>query len=270
MHTPVKKIKDLGKLSGEVLLFGGAYSNLPATQALIIAADQRGIPSSNCIFTGDAIGYCANPGSSFGAVLQASEMICGNVEKQLANEEADCGCGFAPDSECDAMSRDWYAFANKRLTPEQRTKMRSLPDILTFLHEGKRYAVIHGGVTNISRFIWPTSPKEEFQREIEELGKLVAPLDGVIAGHCGIAFIRRFGDLEWINPGAIGLPPNNGRRETRFVILGERGPVIHRLSYDAVSSADAIRKSDLKPGYDKALLSGFWPSEEILPPELCR
>ena len=41
---------DLGDIPGPILIFGGAYSNLQATQALIDAAQTHGISAERCIF----------------------------------------------------------------------------------------------------------------------------------------------------------------------------------------------------------------------------
>lgn len=53
--------RDLGDLDGPVLVFGGPYSNLQATRALIARADQLGVPSQNLICTGDVVAYCGDP-----------------------------------------------------------------------------------------------------------------------------------------------------------------------------------------------------------------
>ena len=47
------KLVDLGELDAPVLLFGGPYSNLQATQALVELAKREGIPASHMICTGD-------------------------------------------------------------------------------------------------------------------------------------------------------------------------------------------------------------------------
>ena len=52
---------NLGDIQGPILIFGGAYSNLQATQAVIDSAQTHGIPVERCIFTGDSIAYCGNP-----------------------------------------------------------------------------------------------------------------------------------------------------------------------------------------------------------------
>ncbi len=52
---------DLGCLTGPVLVFGGPYSNLAATQAMRQQAEDLAIPPNRVICTGDLIAYCAEP-----------------------------------------------------------------------------------------------------------------------------------------------------------------------------------------------------------------
>jgi hypothetical protein len=49
------------KLMGSLLVFGGPYSNLEATQAILQETHQRNIPRGNIVCTGDLAAYCANP-----------------------------------------------------------------------------------------------------------------------------------------------------------------------------------------------------------------
>ena len=42
-----KKIEDLGKLSGKILIFGGVYSNLQALEALKQIAEKENIAPEN-------------------------------------------------------------------------------------------------------------------------------------------------------------------------------------------------------------------------------
>lgn len=53
-------VQDLGEFEGSVLLFGGPYSNLQATQALMAFADRAGIRPANRICSGDIIAYCGD------------------------------------------------------------------------------------------------------------------------------------------------------------------------------------------------------------------
>lgn len=256
---------DLGSIDTAITLFGGPYSNLQATQAVL--DEVRDV----AICTGDVVAYCAQPAETVRAVRGAGcVVVAGNCEKQLAAGAGDCGCGFADGSACDVLSRGWYAFASAKIGAQDRQWMQNLPDIATFSHHGLRYAVIHGGFTNISRFIWPISPQPVFEEEIAAIEAHVGPVDGVIAGHCGIAFSRQVGGVKWINAGVIGMPANNGAQHTAYAVLRAGEIDFFQLTYDSAQAADAMVRAGLTQGYDRALLTGYWPSEDVLPPDLRR
>jgi len=263
-------VKDLGELHGPVLLFGGSYSNLQALAALIEQAASHGIPVKNMICTGDVVAYCANPEETTQAIRDLGcAVVAGNCEKQIAVEAENCGCGFDENSKCSVLSHGWYSHTLGVVSEGTRSWMATCPDIVTFHHKGRRYGVIHGGVNNISRFIWSVSPALEFSEEIAALEQIIGRVDGVIAGHSGIPFLREIGDKTWINAGAIGMPPNDGNAETRYVILDE-APQIRHLKYDFNAAYAAMVNAGLTQGYDAGLKTGLWPSEDTLPPELRR
>ncbi len=264
------KIRDLGDLHGPVLLFGGPYSNLHATQALVARAGAAKISGANMICTGDVVAYCGDPEATVAAIRDLGcAVVAGNCEKQLAAGAPDCGCGFDDTSQCSVLSHGWYAHALANTSTDSRLWMADLPDMAVFRHGGRRYAVIHGGASNISRFLWPVTSGADLLSEIAVIEGALGPVDGVVSGHSGLAFVRDIGGHRWINAGAIGMPPNDGAPDTRFVVLG-KSPVIHRLSYDSTAAAAAMRAVGLTQGYDAALTSGHWPSEDTLPPELRR
>lgn len=263
-------VKDLGILEGAVLLFGGPYSNLQALQGVLDVASRLEIPADRMICTGDVVAYCGDPATTVDLIRQAGcVVVAGNCEKQLADGGADCGCGFADDTACSLLARGWYAHALGAVSTGARAWMGACPDVVVFTHSGKRYAVIHGGLTDISRFIWSSSDEAVFAAEITALEALLGPIDGVVAGHSGIAFMRDIGGVAWINAGAIGMPPNDGSSQTRYVILDDRAD-IRRLDYDHVGAKRSMALAGLRQGYDNALGMGYWPSEDVLPLELRR
>ena len=112
---------DLGNIQGPFLIFGGAYSNLQATHAVINAAKGHGIPTERCMFTGDSIAYCGNPSETLNLLRNSGcRMIKGNCEIELAAESDTCGCGFEAGSTCERLSRGWYTFANQQVSADQR------------------------------------------------------------------------------------------------------------------------------------------------------
>lgn len=264
-------VQDLGALRGDLLIFGGPYSNVQATKALIDAADAHGIARDHCLCTGDVVAYCADPSATLGRIRAfGCPVVAGNCERQLAQGALDCGCGFDEGSACDLLSIGWYAYADARVSTEDRAWMAGLPDVITFQHQGLRFVVIHGGVRDISRFLWPASPVEEFVDEIRALEDVIGRVDVVLAGHSGLAFARDIGRHRWINAGVIGMPPHDGRAQTRYAVISGQGVTFHRLSYDAEGAAAAMEAGGLTQGYHTALRSGIWPNEDVLPVEMRR
>jgi predicted phosphodiesterase len=265
------RLHDLGPLNDPLMLFGGPYSNLQATQALIHEARKCGVAPQHMICTGDIVAYCGQPVETVSEIRRLNgPVVAGNCETQLAAGHSDCGCGFEAGTACDLLSAGWFAHVDQSIGDETRDWMQGLPDMITFTHHGLRYAVIHGGTRDNSRFIWETSPVDEFEQEIEQIQSLVGKVDRVIAGHCGIAFERDIAGISWINAGMIGMPPNDGHPETRYMVLQNGRVEICKLSYDHAGAQAAMRAAGLTQGYDRALGSGYWPSEDVLPPDLRR
>lgn len=264
------KVEDLGELHGDVVLFGGIYSNLQAFEALLAWIKENDVSAQNCICTGDIVAYCANPSEVTGLMIKSGiRAIAGNCEVQLALGAQDCGCGFDEGTRCDLASKGWFPFAAVRTTAF-RDDYAGLPDVITFQAYGKQYAVIHGGVTDVARFIWPVSDTVVFAEEIAAVEAQAGPVDGIICGHSGVAFERVIDGKTWINAGVIGMPPHDGRPQTRFAVLSHDGVRFHRLSYDAKAASEAMAQAGLIHGYEQSLITGIWPSEDVLPKEMRR
>lgn len=271
------RVKHLFDSSGPVLVFGGPYSNLQATQAMRAVASQLGIPADRCICTGDVVAYCANPAETVREIRDwGCAVLAGNCEKQLAEGADDCGCGFGTGTTCDRLSASWYAFASAALDADARNWMRDLPDVLTFGQGGERVLALHGGLSDISRFLWPTSPEADFAEEMRAATQLLdqgqggGALSRVVAGHCGMTFDLEIKGVRWTNAGAIGMPPNDGAPATRYMILEDGQASFHQLNYDHESAAQAMETAGLTQGYHLALRNGDWPSEDVLPADLRR
>lgn len=258
------KIIDLGRLGGPVCVFGGVYSNLSALQAfLAVTAD---VPATNFLCLGDVVAYCAR-GADCVAALRArgGPVLAGNCERQIAEGAEDCGCGYDDGSVCSLLSRAWYAHARATIGADDRAWMDGLPDRIVFEHADRRWAMVHGGASDISAFVWPTAGDAQIAAEIALLVEQVGPVDGVIAGHSGIAMIRQVGGVTWFNPGALGMPGHDGSAEVRYGMLDADGPRIARLAYDPTPEVAAMQADGLTQGYERALASGWWPSEDTLP-----
>ena len=267
----INDIADLGTIDGDVLAFGGIVSNAQAFAALLRLAGKHGFDPGRMVSTGDVAAYCGEPVVCVAAMRAlGAASIRGNCEESLAARATDCGCGFAPGSTCDLLSVAWYAHADRQLGPAARAWMAGLPRFAVFRVHGRRWGVVHGGATATSRFLWPTSPEADLAEEIAAFERLAGPVDAILAGHCGLPFLRGIGGRLWFNTGALGMPPNDGDPRISFGVIGRDGPRIERLEYDHATAAAAMRAAGLMQGYDTALETGWWPSEEVLPVALRR
>ncbi|MEM6634991.1 MAG: metallophosphoesterase family protein [Pseudomonadota bacterium] len=262
---------DFGHIAGDVVLFGAPVSNREATAAFISRLESEGISPRSAICTGDVVAYCANPAETVD-LLRAfgCPVIAGNCEVQLAGDADDCGCGFVSGSVCDTLSEAWFAHARASLGPDARRWMAELPQFGVFTHARGRFAVIHGGATQINRYIWPNDPASVYEEEVAQVRQIMGHVDGIVCGHAGIAFQRQVAGVHWINAGSIGMPPHDGRPETRYARLSADGVVFERLRYDWGVAKASMHSAGLTQGYDKTLIDGVWPSEDVLPPTLRR
>ncbi len=252
-------------MNGATLIFGGPYSNLEATSAVLAEAARRGIPSERIICTGDVVAYCADPVATLDLVQTSGiHVVMGNCDEQLGNSADDCGCGFPPGSSCDRLSAAWYAYADARITPAHRTWLLNLPRRLDIDIGGTRLAVVHGTSTEISRFIFASTPALAKKRDLDLVG-----LDGIVAGHCGLPFSRAIDGRLWHNAGVVGMPAHDGTPRVWYSVVTpvDGGIEIEHcsLSYDHTSAASAMARARLPSEYEKALSTGLWPSCDVLP-----
>ncbi len=258
-------------MDGPVLVFGGPYSNLEASEAVLAEAARRGIPPSRIVCTGDVVAYGADAQVTVDLVRKAQiHVVMGNCEEALGAGADDCGCGFAPGSACDRMAAQWFAHADRALDAEARRWMARLPRRLDITIAGLNLAVVHGGLTEIARYVFPSMPAR-----VKALELAAAQADGIVAGHSGLPFSQVImtpdGPLLWHNAGAVGVPANDGTARVWCSILTP-GPeprslaVEHiALSYEAARAAEKMRAAGLVD-YAGALTTGLWPSCDVLPP----
>ena len=257
---------DLGAIQTPVLVFGGPYSNLEATRALLAEAEALGIPPARVICTGDVVAYCADPQATVDLVRAAGiAVVMGNCEESLGQEAEDCGCGFDAGSVCEGLSVQWYRHAQSALSADAKRWMAGLPRRLYFTMAGRRLAVVHGAVSAINRFVFQSTPPEDKLAEIAAAG-----CEGIVAGHSGLPFTQVIGDRLWHNAGVVGLPANDGTTRVWYSVLSPHGDEIHVehrwIVYDHRRAAAKMRRRGLPEEYASALESGLWDNCEILPP----
>ncbi|GER58216.1 hypothetical protein ULMA_03240 [Patiriisocius marinus] len=260
-----KKIENLGILDGKILIFGGVYSNLQALEKLKHISEELNIAPENCICTGDIIGYCAQPEETIQLFkLWGARSIVGNVEIQLRDNETDCGCDFREGSRCDGFSQLWYPFAQSKLTQNSLDFIATLPDHITFSFGGNINTVVHGSYNNVSEFIFKSTPWS-----LKETSFNDTKSDVIIAGHCGLPFKDEQNKKQWINPGVIGMPANDGEPHVWYAVLEEiNGKMIashYTMNYNHQLTSQLMKNGLLPEEYARTIVTGIWDNTEILP-----
>ena len=74
----------------------------------------------------------------------------------------------------------------------------------------------------------------------------------------------------WFNPGVIGMPANDGTADIWYGLIraDDDGSITlstHRLAYDHHTTAADMRRFGHANGYARPLVTGLWPSLDILP-----
>ena len=269
MHK--NKVLNLGQVKQPLLIFGGCYSNLQATQALQKWAKENNFLAEQCICTGDIVAYCGNPYETVEFIRDwGVHCIQGNVEQSLATKADDCGCGFEDGTVCDILSRGWFPFADNAITQVQREWFKQLPEHLQFTVLDKSIRVVHGAASDVSRFMFASQADNDFLEEFTHIDKNQnTKTDVIIAGHSGLPFTKQINHKQWHNSGALGMPANDGTDNVWFSVLDIVDNEIqfkhHRLSYDVDSTQKEMLKNNLTQGYHESLKTGLWPSMDVLP-----
>lgn len=258
---------NLGVIEEPCLVFGGAYSNLQAAQAVFKAAGKKHIPGHRIICTGDIVAYCGNPQATVDLIRKNNiHTIMGNCEQSLAASSQDCGCGYESGSSCDLLSVKWYQFATAQLDQDTKDWMGNLAESISFEMAGRRLSVVHGSVSSINQFIFPSTKNLVKQRELDLSG-----VDGIICGHSGIPFSQMIDHRLWHNAGVIGMPANDGTRRVWYSVLTPNGNQIeithHSLEYDFETAFNSMQRNNLPEEYAQTLLTGIWSSDDIMPEE---
>jgi len=253
------------EIDGPLLVFGGPYSNLQATEAVLAEAARMGIPPTRIICTGDLVAYGGDPAATVHRVRRAGiHVVMGNCDEQLGRGASDCACGYPSGSACERLSAAWFAYADRALEDDARAWLARLPRRIDLRIGALRLAVIHGGVDKINRFVFASTAAAIKQRELAMSGA-----DGVIAGHCGLPFSQTIGGRLWHNAGVIGMPANDGTPRVWYSLLSPVAgglQIEHRaLDYDHRAAATAMMRANLPAEYREALATGLWPSCDVLP-----
>lgn len=265
------KIEKRDDYNEPILVFGGPYSNLQALEAIQGVAKAQGIAPSHVFCTGDIVAYYSQPSECIDLIQKwGINVVQGNCEYAVATGAEDCGCGFAEDSTCEVAAKHWYRYLTDQVSAKQAKWMAQLPQQISFKFNGLNVALLHASVEQNNKYLFPSTADCYFLKEFKETKSEL-----IIAGHSGIPFTKEVIDERcayiWHNAGAIGLPANDGKPNTWYSLIKPkrrlgRIEIMHKkLTYDYKLAAKNMRDANYCNDYATSLLTGMWPSMDILP-----
>lgn len=237
-----------------VYVVGGLYGNVEAleTLATLLASE----PAAHLVFNGDFHWFDADP-ADFAHVTRevlAHTAIRGNVETEIAHEEAGdgCGCAYPADvSDADVeRSNEIIALLREvaRKQPAAREVLAALPMHLTAQVGDARVGIVHGDAASLAGwgFAHDRLADVGHRRWIESAFR-DARVDVFASSHTCLPAYQRF---EWA--GGAGIVANNGSAgmpnfpKTRFGLVTRisvhpyAGPGVLRPLSIAGAHVDAV------------------------------
>jgi diadenosine tetraphosphatase ApaH/serine/threonine PP2A family protein phosphatase len=108
-----------------------------------------------------------------------------------------------------------------------------LPETLS--RDGTLYCHASPGSDMVSFFPEPAEDEHELLRGVEA--------SRLVFGHTHVAFSRRAGQIELVNPGSVGMP-FDGDPRAAYGLVADGGEVeLRRIGYDHAASAAAVRET---------------------------
>jgi len=257
------------ELTGEplrkVALFGGAYSNHLALRATVADAQRRGAEA--LWFLGDAGGFGPSPDRTVELLRTLPiRAIQGNYDDSVGHGREDCACGYT-DPRDNHFAQITYDYTLDNTSPEHRTWLAALPSKARIRVGDAHVLLAHGSPRRINEFLWESTTPAGF---IDHLCRRYET-DLVACTHTGMHWERRLPDGRGvINVGAIGRPPNDGRRTVWYALLewqdGRVQTTFVPVEYDWRALVDEMREERIPEEFVETIATGWWTTcLEILP-----
>jgi putative phosphoesterase len=213
------------------------HANLPALEASLAHIGGLGIDAIYC--GGDLVGYGPHSNEVCARVEDdAIPTIYGNYDYAIGRDLEDCGCADIDphDRAIGQLSVDWtLTHTNERA----KAFMRELPFDLRFELGGKRVRLVHGSPRKVNEYLFEDKPARTFERIAA-----LADCDVLVFGHTHKAWVHEYGDVLFVNCGAVGKPKDGDPRDSFAVLEAGDDSLdvrIERVGYDALAVAREMR-----------------------------
>ena len=233
-----------------IALIGDVHANLPALEAVLNDARQRG--AEEIWNTGDFVGYNAFPDQVVQRIrTEVTATVIGNYDLKVLR--------FPSKSEKWRKKKwpeKWFAFkwTYEQLSLESREYLAALPEQRRLRTEGRDILLVHGSPVSLDEHLYVDTPEERLM-ELAEL----AEADLVVCGHSHQGFARETVGSIFVNAGSVGRP-DDGDPRAAYAMLEIDGSsiVVHhnRVAYDIEAAVAEMRQHGLPSAFEEMIRQG--------------
>ena len=233
----------------KVCLVADVHANLPALLAVLEHAKEQSA-LEQILNLGDFLGYGAFPDEVVHLLHSLNAIsVIGNYDRKVLSKKMRHN-GWEKVKTPD--KRLAFRWAYEQLSKKSRRLLKALPETRRLSLGGVAMLLTHGSPAAIDEHLSPLTPK----KRMAELGKL-AGTDVVLCAHSHQAFVRKVGDVLFINPGSVGQPRDGDNRASFMIFDPDAMTVtLHRVEYDMDAEAEDIRKAGLPERFASRLFVG--------------
>lgn len=239
-----------------VALFGGAYSNWRAVDAVV--ADAKAHGAERIVFLGDCGGTGPHPDRTIERLVEHGvATVQGNYDDSIGRDLDDCACGYT-DPRDNAFAALSYAYTRANTSAAGRAFLRAMPTSARIEIGPVRALLCHGSPRRQNEFLWESvTPGGFVDRLCRE-----HDADLIVCTHTGLQWERRVGERGLVNVGAAGRPANDGRLHGRYALLTWDGARVvtdfRPVRYDVDALIADMRDEALPDEFVQTIATGWW------------
>lgn len=248
----------------KIALFGGIYNNYLALDAVCRDALEKGCRELYCL--GDLGAFGPYPDRVFPILKEYGvKVVRGNYDDSVGRGLDNCQCGYT-DPRDNYYAHLSFQYTSSKTSEANRRLLKDLPEDLRLSCSGREIFLCHGSPRRVNEFLWEsTSPTHLLEKFCDDYSA-----DIICVTHTGLHWKRALSNDRWfVNVGAIGRPPNNGKPSVYYTVLDFdlTDPIrFVAVDYDHNRLAEEMAAEKLPKEFIETILTGHWTTcLEILP-----
>lgn len=213
----------------KVALIGDVHANLPALEAVLEDAGNRG--ATAILNIGDFVGFGAFPEEVVQRLRREHAIsVIGNLDERVLNAKR------LTKKQKSRQKNIAIRWQYKHLSKESRTYLGSLPTEIRLNLKGKSIYMTHGSPESMTEYISAETPENRLRDLMA-----VAGADIIVSGHAHRPFAREVDGVWFINTGSVGRPEDGDPRACYALLQLNPFALYHfRVPYEINRSIEAI------------------------------